>query len=124
MAKRYKEKHIKMPFCVKILDASLKEQFHKVIEEFEELGTENANLLNKADRKEHISADDIKRAFLEAFDVSQAAQSYMRLLILIFGKHYCLTFDDLFDKAIYKNKKRKYYEEAPPFDILDWGDDK
>ena len=109
MSKRNKRNHIKLPFCTKILDATLKEQYHKVVEEFEELGVENANILNKANKKHHITAEDIEKAFLEAFDVSQAAQSYMRLLILNFGKHYCLDFDKLFEKAISKNSNRNYY---------------
>lgn len=67
-------KHKKLPFCVKVLDNDLGEQFKKIAEEFGELGEENSNLLNKINRKEYISAVDIEKAFLEAFDISQAAQ--------------------------------------------------
>ena len=47
-----------------------------------------------------------EKAFLEAFDISQAAQGYMHLLLIIFGKHYCLDFNSLFNKAIKKNNDR------------------
>lgn len=116
-------KHKKLPFCVKVLDNDLGEQFKKIAEEFGELGEENSNLLNKINRKEYISAVDIEKAFLEAFDISQAAQGYMHLLLIIFGKHYCLDFNSLFNKAIKKNSDRGYYEYEP-FDVADWGDDK
>ena len=119
-----KFKHKKLPFCKKLLDNDLKEQFSKVAEEFTELGAENANLLNKINRKQYISIEEIEKAFFEAFDVSQAAQSYMRLLFIIFGKHYCLDFDTFFDRALKKNADRKYYFEDEPFDVADWGDDK
>lgn len=47
----------------------------------------------------------------------------MHLLLIIFGKHYCLDFNSLFNKAIKKNNDRGYYEDKP-FDVADWGDDK
>lgn len=105
-----------MPFCKKLLDNDLAEQFSKIGEEFCELAAENANLLNKISRTQYIAIDEIKKAFFEAFDVSQAAQSYMRLLFILFGKHYSLDFDTFFDNAIKKNADRGYYIEEKPAD--------
>lgn len=110
-------KHKRLPFCKKLLDNDLAGQFSKIGEEFSELGTENANLLNKISRNQHISADEIERAFQEAFDISQASQSYMHLLLITFGKHYCLNFDNFFERSIKKNADRGYYLEDKPFDV-------
>lgn len=123
MSKRYKVKHIKLPFCVKVANAYLGEQFNKVAEEFRELGSENANLLNKINKasktnENKITKNDIEKAFMEAFDISQAAQGYMWLLSNIYGKHYGFTFDNLFDKSIQKNADRGYYCED--FNMADW----
>ena len=121
--KRYK--HKRLPFCVKAINASFNEQYSKICEEFNELGAENANLSNRLTKNKSIRPIDIEKAFLEAFDVSQSAQTYMHVLINNFGKHNSLTFDKLYTKALTKNANREYYaKDENVFDIADWGDDK
>ena len=58
-------------------------QFKKIAEEFAELGAENAIILNKIQAKQDISINNIKNTFFEAFDISQATQTYMYLIMLI-----------------------------------------
>lgn len=125
MSKRYKEKNIKHPFCVKIENAEIEAQYNKVVEEFMELGMENANVLNKLRKsaikrmpENNITRTDIEKAFMEAFDVSQAAQGYMWILANKYGKHFGFTFNNLFDKAIEKNADRGYY--GKDFNMADW----
>ena len=73
MSKRYKEKNIKHPFCIKTINAELEAQYNKVVEEFVEFGTENANVLNKLRKstikrmpENNITRTDIEKAFMEA----------------------------------------------------------
>lgn len=105
-----KTKYKKYPFPLKFKNANLDMQFVKIAEEFGELGAENANLLNKIRRGEKIRLEDIKKAVFEAFDVSQAAQTYIYLIGEIFGKHYCIDVDKLVEQKIKINTERGYYD--------------
>lgn len=105
-----KLKHKKYKFPLKFRNNKLDMQFVKVAEEFGELGAENANLLNKIRRGEKISLEDIKKAVFEAFDVSQAAQTYIYLMGELFGKHYCIDVDKLVEQKIKINTERGYYD--------------
>lgn len=105
-------RHRRAPVVKKYINCELADQFCKIGEEFGELGTENAILSNKARKGERISLEDIKRAAMEAFDISQAAQQYIYILYKKFGKHYCFTVDEIFEAAINKNKVRGYYDET------------
>lgn len=80
---RKKDRHVKLPFCIKAKGTDLGKQFKKIAEEFAELGAENAIILNKIQAKQDISINNIKNTFFEAFDISQATQTYMYLLMLI-----------------------------------------
>lgn len=80
---RKKDRHVKLPFCIKAKGTDLGKQFKKIAEEFAELGAENAIILNKIQAKQDISINNIKNTFFEAFDISQATQTYMYLIILI-----------------------------------------
>lgn len=80
---RKKDRHVKLPFCIKAKGTDLGKQFKKIAEEFAELGTENAIILNKIQAKQDISINNIKNTFFEAFDISQATQTYMYLIMLI-----------------------------------------
>ena len=80
---RKKDRHVKLPFCIKAKGTDLGKQFKKIAEEFAELGAENAIILNKIQVKQDISINNIKNTFFEAFDISQATQTYMYLLMLI-----------------------------------------
>ncbi|WP_302177307.1 hypothetical protein [Megamonas funiformis] len=80
---RKKDRHIKLPFCIKARGTDLGKQFKKIAEEFAELGAENAIILNKIQAKQDISINNIKNTFFEAFDISQATQTYMYLIMLI-----------------------------------------
>ena len=97
------EKHKKAPYLA---------QFGKIGEEFGELGAENANLANKIRKGERITRQDIEKAYLEAFDISQAAQQYMYIIHEQFGKPFCFTVDEMFEKGINKNKVRGYYDKG------------
>lgn len=77
---RKKDRYLKLPFCIKAKGTDLGKQFKKIAEEFSELGTENAIILNKIQAKQDISIDNIKNSFFEAFDISQATQTYMYLI--------------------------------------------
>ncbi len=103
-------RHRRMPCVEKYKSALFLAQFSKISEEFCELGAENANLANKIKKGERITRQDVEKAYLEAFDVSQAAQQYMYIIHKKFGKHYCFTVDEMFDKGINKNKVRGYYD--------------
>lgn len=107
MAKRYK--HKKLPFPIKFKNNKLDMQFIKFAEEFEELATENANILNKTRRDEKINIEDIKKAAYEAFDISQAAQTYIYILGEIFGKHYSFDVENFFKQKLNINDERGYY---------------
>lgn len=80
---RKKDRHVKLPFCIKAKGTDLGKQFKKIAEEFAELGAENAIILNKIQAKQDISINNIKNTFFEAFDISQATQTYMYLIMLI-----------------------------------------
>lgn len=80
---RKKDRHVKLPFCIKAKGTDLGKQFKKIAEEFAELGAENAIILNKIQTKQDISINNIKNTFFEAFDISQATQTYMYLIMLI-----------------------------------------
>lgn len=80
---RKKDRHLKLSFCIKAKGTDLGKQFKKVAEEFAELGAENAIILNKIQAKQDISINNIKNTFFEAFDISQATQTYMYLIMLI-----------------------------------------
>lgn len=80
---RKKDRHIKLPFCIKAKGMDLGKQFKKIAEEFAELGVENAIILNKIQSKQDITLNNIKNTFFEAFDISQATQTYMYLIMLI-----------------------------------------
>lgn len=80
---RKKERHVKLPFCIKAKGTDLGKQFKKIAEEFAELGAENAIILNKIQAKQDININNIKNTFFEAFDISQATQTYMYLIMLI-----------------------------------------
>lgn len=80
---RKKDRHVKLPFCIKAKGTDLGKQFKKIAEEFAELGAENAIILNKIQDKQDISINNIKNTFFEAFDISQATQTYMYLIMLI-----------------------------------------
>lgn len=80
---RKKDRHVKLPFCIKAKGTDLGKQFKKIAEEFAELGAENAIILNKIQAKQDITLNNIKNTFFEAFDISQATQTYMYLLMLI-----------------------------------------
>lgn len=105
-----KLKHKKYKFPLKFRNNKLDMQFVKVAEEFGELGAENANLLNKIRRGEKITLEDIKKAVFEAFDVSQAAQTYIYIMGELFGKHYCIDVDKLVEQKIKINTERGYYD--------------
>lgn len=105
-----KTKYKKYPFPLKFKNAKLDMQFVKIAEEFGELGAENANLLNKIRRGEKIRLEDIKKAVYEAFDVAQAAQTYIYLMGELFGKHYCIDVDKLVEQKIKINTERGYYD--------------
>lgn len=47
------------------------------------MGAENAIILNRIQAKQDISINNIKNTFFEAFDISQATQTYMYLIMLI-----------------------------------------
>ena len=64
---RKKDRHIKLPFCIKARGTDLGKQFKKIAEEFAELGAENAIILNKIQAKQDISINNIKNTFFEAF---------------------------------------------------------
>lgn len=125
MGKRYKEKNIKLPFCVKAENAEIKAQYNKIVEEFVELGEENANVLNKLRKsaikrtpENNVTRTDIEKAYMEAFDVMQAAQGYMQVLADKYGKHFGFTFNSMFEKSIQKNADRGYYGED--FNMANW----
>lgn len=80
---RKKDRHVKLPFCIKAKGTDLGKQFKKIAEEFAELGAENAIILNKIQVKQDITLNNIKNTFFEAFDISQATQTYMYLIMLI-----------------------------------------
>ena len=80
---RKKDRHVKLPFCIKAKGTDLGKQFKKIAEEFAELGAENAIILNKIQVKQDITINNIKNTFFEAFDISQATQTYMYLIMLI-----------------------------------------
>lgn len=80
---RKKDRHVKLPFCIKAKGTDLGKQFKKIAEEFAELGAENAIILNKIQAKQDITLNNIKNTFFEAFDISQATQTYMYLIMLI-----------------------------------------
>lgn len=80
---RKKDRHVKLPFCIKARGTDLGKQFKKIAEEFAELGAENAIILNKIQVKQDITINNIKNTFFEAFDISQATQTYMYLIMLI-----------------------------------------
>ncbi len=80
---RKKDRHVKLPFCIKAKGTDLGKQFKKIAEEFAELGAENAIILNKIQAKQDITLNNIRNTFFEAFDISQATQTYMYLIMLI-----------------------------------------
>lgn len=80
---RKKDRHVKLPFCIKAKGTDLGKQFKKIAEEFAELGAENAIILNKIQTKQDITLNNIRNTFFEAFDISQATQTYMYLIMLI-----------------------------------------
>lgn len=77
---RKKDRHVKLPFCIKAKGTDLGKQFKKIAEEFAELGAENAIILNKIQTKQDITLNNIRNTFFEAFDISQATQTYMHLI--------------------------------------------
>lgn len=95
---RKKDRHIKLPFCIKARGTDLGKQFKKIAEEFAELGAENAIILNKIQAKQDISINNIKNTFFEAFDISQATQTYMYLIMLIRVNKKCEEDDWGWDK--------------------------
>lgn len=104
-------RHRRLP-CVESIKSSVFGTVRKIGEEFGELGAENANLANKIRKGERITRQDVERAYLEAFDISQAAQQYMYIIHEQFGKPFCFTVDEMFEKGINKNKVRGYYDKG------------
>lgn len=107
--KHYRVK--KLPPCNKFLDVSLDDENKKFWEEAQEYQHEYANVRRKADLGLKITRDDVKKLYLEAFDVAQVIFNFLYLLQNQYGKHYRFTVDEIIQQGIEKNRARGYYDE-------------
>ncbi len=101
----------RLPIVKKFDNASMGEQVSKVWEEMAELAEAYAIICRQKEQRK-LKRSDITHFAEEAFDVSQAAQQCIHILCKTCGKHYCLTENEVYEKAIAKNQKRGYYDES------------
>ena len=107
MAKRFRYR--KMPPVQKFDGNYIFEEFSKVAEEFRELQEAYSSACRKATQG-NLTRQDFKDILLEAFDVSQVSQQFIRILIKNHGRYYNLTEKNVYDEGVKKNRVRGYYE--------------